>query len=58
MEQSNKKKTTQADSPSASQNNASGLIYWEDYDFDSQTDTAGYLKEHFNIIYDAPDKSN
>ena len=55
MEKSNKKKTTQEDSPSASQNSASGLIYWEDYIFDNQTDTAGYLKEEFNIIYDAPE---
>ena len=54
MEKSNKKKTTQEGSPSVSQNNASGLIYWEDYNFDNQTDTAGYLKEDFNIIYDAP----
>lgn len=44
MEKSNKKKTTQADSPSASQNDASGLIYWDDYDFDNQDNTAGYLK--------------
>ena len=55
MEKSNKKKITQADSLSASRNKASGLIYWEDYTFDNQTDTAGYLKEDFNIIYDAPE---
>ena len=55
MEKSNKKKTTQVDSPSVSQNDASGLIYWDDYTFDNQTDTAGYLKEDFNIIYDAPE---
>ena len=55
MEKSNKKKTTQVDSPSASRNKASGLIYWDDYNFDNQTDTAGYLKEDFNIIYDAPE---
>jgi len=55
MEKSNKKKTTQADSPSASRSKASGLIYWDDYNFDNQTDTAGYLKEDFNIIYDAPE---
>ena len=58
MEKSNKKKTTQVDSQKGSQNNASGLIYWEDYNFDNQTDTAGYIKEDFNIIYDAPSKSN
>ena len=51
MEKSNKKKTTQADSPSASQNNASGLIYWEDYNFDNQSDTAGYLKHNFKLDY-------
>jgi len=53
MEKSNKKKTTQADSPSVTQNEASGLIYWEDYVFDNQSDTAGYLNNNFNIIYDA-----
>ena len=53
MEKSNKKKTTQVDSQNASQNKASGLIYWDDYNFDNQSDTAGYLKEDFNIIYDA-----
>ena len=58
MEKSNNKKTTQEDSQNDSQNNASGLIYWDDYSFDNQSDTAGYLKEGFNIIYDAPDKSN
>ena len=54
MEKSNKKKTTQEGSQNASQNDATGLIYWEDYSFDNQSDTAGYLKEDFNIIYDAP----
>jgi len=58
MGKSNKQKTTQVDSQSASQNNASGLIYWEDYNFDNQTDTAGYLKEDYNIIYDAPTRWN
>ena len=58
MEKSNKKKTTQVDSQKGSQNDASGLIYWEDYNFDNQTDTAGYIREDFNIIYDAPSKSN
>ena len=58
MEKLNKKKTTQADSQKDSQNNASGLIYWDDYNFDNQTDTAGYLKEGFNIIYDAPARRN
>ena len=54
MERSSKKKTTQEGSRSASRSKASGLIYWDDYNFDNQTDTAGYLKEDFNIIYDAP----
>jgi len=58
MEKSNKKKTTQVDSQKGSQSNASGLIYWDDYNFDNQTDTAGYLKEGFNIIYDAPARWN
>ena len=58
MEKSNKKKTTQVDSQKDSQNNASGLIYWDDYNFDNQTDTAGYLKEGYNIIYDAPTRRN
>jgi hypothetical protein len=53
MEKSNKTKTTQVDSQNASRNEASGLIYWEDYVFDNQSDTAGYLNNNFNIIYDA-----
>jgi hypothetical protein len=44
MEKSSKKKITQEGSQNASQNNASGLIYWEDYDFDNQNNTEGYLK--------------
>ena len=55
MERSNKKKTTQVDSQKDSRSKSTGLIYWEDYNFDNQTDTAGYLKEDFNIIYDAPE---
>jgi hypothetical protein len=58
MGKSNKTKTTQEGSQNASQNKASGLIYWEDYNFDNQSDTAGYIKEDFNIIYDAPGKSD
>ena len=54
MEKSNKTKTTQEVLQSASQSRPSGLIYWDDYNFDNQSDTAGYLKEGFNIIYDAP----
>jgi|DEB0MinimDraft_4_1074332.scaffolds.fasta_scaffold24772_1 hypothetical protein len=53
MEKSNNKKTTQEGLPNASRNEASGLIYWEDYVFDNQSDTAGYLNNNFNIIYDA-----
>ena len=55
MEKSNKTKITQGDLQSASQSSPSGLIYWGDYNFDNQTDTSGYLKEDFNIIYDAPE---
>ena len=58
MGKSNKTKITQGGSQNASQNKASGLIYWEDYNFDNQSDTAGYIKEDFNIIYDAPGKSD
>ena len=58
MEKSSNKKTTQVDSQKGSQSNASGLIYWDDYNFDNQSDTAGYLKEDFNIIYDAPARRN
>ena len=54
MEKSNKTKTTQEVLQSASQSRPSGLIYWDDYNFDNQSDTAGYIKEDFNIIYDAP----
>lgn len=53
MEKSNKKKTIQVDLQKDFQNKPSGLIYWEDYDFDNQSDTAGYLDNDFNIIYDA-----
>ena len=44
MEKSNKTKITQEDSQKNSQNKPSGLIYWDDYDFDNQDNTAGYLK--------------
>ena len=56
MEKSNKKKITQVDSQNASQNKASGLIYWDDYNFDNQSDTAGYLKNNYRLKYDAPAK--
>ena len=44
MYQPKKNKTTQEDSQNDSQNNPSGLIYWDDYNFDNQDNTAGYLK--------------
>ena len=44
MEKSNKKKTTQEGSQNASRSKASGLIYWEDYDFDNQDSTTDYLE--------------
>ena len=55
MEKLNKKKITRVDSQKGSQSRPSGLIYWDDYNFDNQSDTAGYLKEGFNIIYDVTD---
>ena len=47
MEKSNKTKTTQEDSQNDSQNNPSGLIYWDDYDFENQTVTSGHLKVNY-----------
>ena len=49
MEKSNKTKTTQEDSQKDSQNEASGLIYWDDYDFDNQSVTSGHLKVNFKL---------
>lgn len=49
MEKSNKTKTTQEDSQKGSQNEASGLIYWDDYDFDNQSVTSGHLKVNFKL---------
>jgi hypothetical protein len=51
MEKSNKTKTTQEGLPNTSQNEASGLIYWDDYVFNNQSDTAGYLKHNFKLDY-------
>lgn len=51
MDQSKKKKTTQVDSQKNSQNKPSGLIYWDDYNFDNQSDTAGYLNKNFKVRY-------
>ena len=44
MDQSKKKKTTQEGSQKNSQSSPSGLIYWEDYNFDNQHNTTDYLK--------------
>ena len=49
MEKSKTKKTTQEDSQKGSQNNASGLIYWDDYNFDNQHNTACNLKVNFKL---------
>lgn len=49
MEKSNKKKTTQEDSRKGSLSEASGLIYWDDYDFDNQSVTCSYLKVNFKL---------
>jgi len=43
------KKTTQEDSQKDSQNNASGLIYWEDYNFDNQSITTDHIKVYFKL---------
>jgi len=51
MEKSNKTKTTQEDSQKDFPNSPSGLIYWDDYNFDNQSDTAGYLKKNFKARY-------
>jgi hypothetical protein len=49
MEKSNKTKTTQEDSQKDSLNEASGLIYWDDYSFDNQSVTVDHLKVNFKI---------
>jgi len=49
MGKSNKPKTTQEDSQKDSQNEASGLIYWDDYNFDNQNNTACDLKVNFKL---------
>ena len=51
MEKSSNKKTTQADSQKGSRNEPSGLIYWDDYNFDNQSDTADYLNHNFRLNY-------
>ena len=42
MEKSKTKKTTQGVLQKGSQNNASGLIYWDDYNFDNKNNTKKY----------------
>ena len=49
MEKSKKTKTTQEDSQKGSQSSASGLIYWDDYNFDNQNNTACNLKVNFKL---------
>lgn len=51
MEKLNKKKTTQEGSQSGSRNDASGLIYWDDYNFDNQSVTTDHLNNNFRINY-------
>ncbi len=49
MEKSNKTKTTQEDSQKDSPSNPSGLIYWDDYDFENQENTSGHLSVNFKL---------
>jgi len=49
MEKSNKTKTTQGDSRKDSLSEPSGLIYWDDYNFDNQSVTVDDLKVSFRI---------
>jgi hypothetical protein len=49
MGKSNKTKTTQEDSQKDSPSSPSGLIYWDDYDFDNQSVTSGHLKVNFKL---------
>ena len=49
MEKSSKKKTTQEDLRKDFQNNPSGLIYWDDYDFNNQSVTTDHLKVNFKL---------
>lgn len=44
-----KTKTTQEDSQKDSLSRASGLIYWDDYNFDNQHNTACNLKVNFKL---------
>ncbi len=47
MEKSKKTKTTQEDSQKGSQSNPSGLVYWDDYDFENQSVTSGHLEVNY-----------
>ncbi len=49
MDKSNKTKITQEDSQKSSQSDATGLIYWNDYNFDNQSVTTDHLIVHFNL---------
>lgn len=58
MEKSNKKKITQVGSQKGSQNEPSGLIYWDDYNFENQSVSAGDLIVSFNLIMNATGRSS
>ncbi len=47
MEKSKTKKTTQEDSQKNSQSSPSGLVYWDDYDFENQSVTSGHLEVNY-----------
>ena len=44
MDQSKNKKTTQEDLQRDTPSKPSGLVYWDDYDFDNQDTTTDYLE--------------
>ena len=47
MEKSKKKKTTQEDSQKDFLNSPSGLVYWDDYDFENKSVTSGHLEVNY-----------
>jgi len=49
MEKLKKTKTTQEDSQKDSPSDASGLIYWGDYNFDNQSVTTDHIKVYFKL---------
>ncbi len=49
MDKSKKTKITQEDSQKDSLNNATGLVYWDDYNFDNQNNTTCNLKVNFKL---------